>query len=138
MPIEPPPERVPPAGRIARIGWLLLGLFCVGLGLIGVIVPLMPTTIFLILAAACFARSSTRLERWLLDHPRFGPSIRVWQSEGAIPRRGKWAACIGITLGYVLFLIGAHPGWITAGVVALLMAGCATWIFSRPLPTGER
>jgi uncharacterized membrane protein YbaN (DUF454 family) len=119
---------------LIRATWLLAGLLCVGLGFIGVFVPLMPTTIFLILAAGCFARSSPRLEAWLLGHPRFGPTLRAWRAEGAIPPRAKLYACIGIALGYGLFLVGAHPGLIVALIVALPMMGCAAWIASRPLP----
>ncbi len=127
-----------PAGRVVRGIWLVLGLLCVGLGVVGVFVPLMPTTIFMILAAGCFARSSPRLEAWLLDHPRFGPALRAWRAEGAIPRAGKRAACIGIAIGYGLFWLGARPGWGLALIVAGIMLGCAIWIVRRPLPKGVR
>lgn len=120
-----------------RIVWLVLGVLCVGLGVIGMIVPLMPTTIFLILAAGCFTRSSPQLEAKLLGHPRFGPVIRAWRREGAIPRRGKQAACVGITVGYALFWLGARPHWPVALLVAAAMAACALWMISRPLPKAE-
>ncbi len=127
-----------PASRVIRTGWLLLGFLCVGLGLIGAFVPLLPTTIFIILGAGCFARSSPRLEGWLLDHPRFGPTLRAWRAEGAIPRTGKRAACIGITIGYVLFLIGAKPTLGLALALSAMMASCAAWIVTRPAPKDER
>lgn len=120
------------------MGWLLLGLLCVGLGIIGAILPLMPTTIFLILAAGCFARSSRRLETWLLNHATFGPPVSAWRAERAIPRAAKRAACIGISVGFILFCFAVHPGWALALVVAAMMAGCAWWIVSRPLPGHER
>jgi uncharacterized membrane protein YbaN (DUF454 family) len=114
--------------------WLALGFLCVGLGVIGAFLPVMPTTIFLILAASCFARSSPRLEAWLLDHPRFGASLRAWRAEGAIPLRGKIAASAGIAIGFGLFYWSAHPTlWLALGV-ATLMAGCAFYILTRPLP----
>lgn len=117
-----------------RALWLGLGFLFVGLGIIGAMLPVMPTTIFLILAAGCFARSSPRLEAWLLDHPRFGPTLRAWRAEGAIGRRGKAMACGGITLGYALFLWGARPGlWLALGVGAF-MAACAAYVLSRPRP----
>lgn len=122
------------AGGIVRTGWLLLGFLCVGLGFVGAFVPLLPTTIFMILAVGCFARSSPRLEAWLLDHPRFGPTVRAWRAEGAIAPRAKAMACTGIALGYCLFLVGAHPSASIALVVAILMAGCALYILSRPAP----
>lgn len=140
-PLPSPPddaETTPPkTGRALRIGWLALGFFCVGLGIIGAMLPLMPTTIFLILAAGCFARSSPRLEAWLLDHPRHGPALRAWRAEGAIPKRGKQAACIGMTIGYVLFWIGAHPGPLLAIGVAVALLACAGWIITRPLPAAD-
>ncbi|AYJ86265.1 DUF454 domain-containing protein [Sphingomonas paeninsulae] len=117
------------------MGWLALGLLCVLLGIIGAILPLMPTTIFLILAAGCFARSSPRLEAWLLNHARFGPTLRAWRADGAISRRGKIAACSGITIGFVLFMVGAHPRLWLALTVAAFMLACAFYVVSRPTAT---
>jgi uncharacterized membrane protein YbaN (DUF454 family) len=105
------------------------------LGIIGAFLPLMPTTLFIILAAGCFARSSERLETWLLSHRRFGPTIRAWRAEGAIPRRGKVLAAIGMVVGYLAFLIGAHPDWMLALFVFLIFAGCAWFVWSRPEPS---
>lgn len=126
-----------PARGPVRWLWLALGCIAVGLGVIGALLPLMPTTIFLILAAGCFARASPRLEAWLLDHPRFGPTLRAWRAEGAIPRGGKVAAVIGMTLGYALFAWQMRPGPWLAGAVAAALCGCAAYVLSRPAPRGR-
>lgn len=134
MATDLPADPIKP-GRLhaaARYGWLALGFFFVALGVIGAVLPLMPTTIFLILAAGCFARSSPRLEAWLLDHPRFGPTLRAWRSDRAIPRRAKAMACTGIAAGYAVFLVTAHPRLPLAVLVAAAMAACALFILSRP------
>lgn len=129
---EPPPAKTQPA--LVRGVWLVLGLICVGLGIVGALLPLMPTTVFLILAAGCFARSSPRLEAWLLDHKRFGPTLRAWRANGAIPRKAKIAACIGIAIGFGLFVIGAHPKPVLEIAVGAAMAACALFIVTRPAP----
>ena len=66
-----------------------LGLFFVGLAALGVALPGLPTTPFLLLAAGCFAKSSPHLHRWLLASPLFGPIIHNWQEHRAIPRRAR-------------------------------------------------
>lgn len=121
-------------GRIARTFWLGVGLLLVGIAFIGVFVPLLPTVDFLLLALPCFARSSPRLEAWLLNHPRHGPSLRAWQREGAVPHHAKIAACVGMALGYLLFWLHVRPGWLLALGLAMVMLCCALWLVSRPAP----
>ncbi|MFT3974743.1 MAG: YbaN family protein [Amaricoccus sp.] len=118
--------------RLVRGLFLCLGFGFVAIGLVGVVLPVLPTTPFLILAAACFARSSERLERRLLDHPRFGPPLRAWRERGAIPRRAKLMALIGSAAGFAIFLAtGSHGAGLTAAV-ALVMLGGIAFVFSRP------
>ena len=121
------------AGAV-RLAYLVASFVLLALGIIGAFLPLMPTTIFVILAAGCFARSNRRIEAWLLGNKRFGPMIRAWRAERAIPRRGKIMATIGMVVGYVLFLIGAHPAlWLNLLVLAFF-AACAWYVISRPEP----
>jgi len=115
-----------------RVVYFCMGCVLVVLGAIGAVTPLLPTTIFLIGAAACFARSSPRLEAWLLDHPTFGKPLRDWRSAGAISRPAKMMACAGMTFGFAVFWFSADPSpWLAAGVAALLLASAA-YVVSRP------
>jgi len=117
-----------------RMLFVVLGCLMLLLGLIGAFLPVMPTTIFLILAAWFFGRSSPRLEAWMLDHPRFGPVLRDWRAHGAMPCRAKLMACGGMATGYLLFFLGARPALWLAITVATFMIGCAAWIITRPEP----
>lgn len=121
-----------------RMAWLLLGFVMVGLGIIGALLPVMPTTIFLILAVGCFARSSPELEAKLLGHPRYGAALRAWSEEGAISRNGKCFATLGMGLGTTLFWLGAKPSWVLGAGVTLAICLCALWIQTRPLPRVEQ
>lgn len=121
-------------GRAARAGWLMLGLILVALGFIGIFVPLLPTISFMILALPCFARSSPKLEAWLLNHPRFGPGVRAWRADGAVPRHAKIAACIGMALGFGLFWLHVRPGSLLSGAIGAFMLFWAIWIVRRPEP----
>lgn len=139
-PSPAPPESSPKevsvrtTSRGVRIGYLIAGFFFVALGIIGAILPLMPTTIFLILAAGCFGRSSPKLEAWLLNHPRLGPSVKAWRANGAIPRKAKIAACVGMAGGMAVFLLAARPKLWLGLLVGAIMAGCAAFVVSRPEP----
>ncbi len=115
----------------ARTLWLCLGFTATGLGLVGVVLPLVPTTVFLILAAFAFARSSPRLHAWLIEHPRLGPPIVDWQTHGSISRNAKTAAVTVMALSLVLtWAIGA--GELVLGVQALVLVAVAAFILSRP------
>ncbi len=117
-----------------RALWLILGCVMLALGVIGAFLPVMPTTIFLILAVGCFSRSSPRLERWLLDSPTYGPSLRAWREQGAVSRKGKLYASLGMAVGYGLFWWGAHPSfWLAAGVGLFFLASAA-YVLTRPSP----
>ncbi|MEM1283972.1 MAG: YbaN family protein [Pseudomonadota bacterium] len=138
-----PPERPTPQnanrqrGRLEVTFFRLLGGLLLAVGLVGIWVPVMPTTIFLIGAAACFARSTPALNRYLLQHKRFGPPLRDWFNEGAIGLRAKIAAVIGMAFGMVITIIATgEPLWIAlAGVV---LGWSAWYVLSRPRPSRER
>jgi hypothetical protein len=111
--------------------YVAAGVVLVGLGIIGAFVPVMPTTIFLILAAACFARSSPRLESWVVNHPRFGPSVVAWREHGAIPRRIKVIAIGMMAVSFALIAI-AHPPELWLWGTGVILAACALFIGTRP------
>lgn len=117
---------------VKRAGYLALGYLFVGVGFVGAFLPVLPTVPFLILAAACFARSSPRLEAWLLSHPRFGPALQRWRERRAIPRQAKMLACASMGASYALFWAAARPGMLSAvGVAALMLTGAA-FVLTRP------
>ena len=103
----------------------------VGLGIIGAILPLMPTTIFFILAAWFFSRSSPRLEAHLMNS-RFGGPLRDWRENGAISRKSKMLALMGMSVGYAVFLIASKPSIFLAIVVGASILACAAYVVSRP------
>jgi uncharacterized membrane protein YbaN (DUF454 family) len=125
-------QRHTPGERLVRAVHLTLGLFFTGLAFLGVFLPVLPTVPFLILAAGFFARSSERLEDWLMTHPAFGPMLRDWRDHGAIPLRGKLMALGGSALGLGLFVALRHPPTWQTGAVAALMATGIGYVFTRP------
>lgn len=126
------PKSTLSSNRLVRAFYLVLGLLLVAIGVVGIFVPLMPTTIFLILAAWCFSKSSQRLESWLLGHEKLGPTIVNWRNSGVIPPRAKLMACAGMALGLVIFVIGAHPSLWLFLLVAAIIGACALFVLTRP------
>lgn len=133
---DPEPETgAAPQGRrpggLARFLWIAAGVALTGVGVVGVVLPVMPGTIFLILAAACFARGSPRLEAWLLGHPRLGPSILAWRRHGAIPVKAKIMAFAGMTLSVVLVTLSGAPPIAFWSTLVLVAVG-ALYVGTRP------
>lgn len=116
-----------------RLAWFALGLAALGVGALGVIVPLLPTTPFVLVAAFAFSRSSDRWHRWLLAHQVFGPLIENWRAYGAISGRAKAAALLAMAAVLAISLILRAPPLILA-VQALVLVGAGGFILSRPIP----
>lgn len=119
-----------------RVIWFILGLFSLGTALLGAVLPLLPTTPFLLAAAFCFARSSARLHDWLLAHRHFGPLISNWRVHGAIGRPAKIAAGMALAATFVISLWQElTPSILLAQLVVL--TGVAAFVFTRPAPPQE-
>jgi uncharacterized membrane protein YbaN (DUF454 family) len=123
-----------PSGPIAhRLFWLTIGLVSLALAAVGVLLPLLPTTPFVILAAFCFMKSSQRLHDWLVSHRVFGPMIVDWREYGAISRPAKRVAIASMGAVFVLSVALNVPDWVLA-VQAPVLAACMWFVGSRPLP----
>lgn len=108
------------------------GSLCVALGVLGLFLPVLPTTPFMLLAAACYARASERFYRWLLTHRLFGPTVREWRRHRSIPWRTKlWAiALMSATLATsIVFFV--RPAWLQLALAAM-GAGLAIWLYRVP------
>lgn len=121
------------ASPARRRAYLALGWLCVALGLIGTILPLMPTTVFLLVAAWAFSRSDRRWHRWLREHARFGEAVRVWEDHHAMPRRAKRVAFFALALSYALTAAVFGPFSWAAIVGGLCIAGVAIYIAHIPV-----
>jgi uncharacterized protein len=128
-------------GREARTGlgvaaWhkpflFVLAWAFLAVGIVGLFLPLLPGTLFLILAGACFTRSSPRFEGWLLTHPRFGPPVRAWRATGAVPRRAKVFAAISLAVSWLILFVTGAPTGVSVTCFAVLLA-VAAYVASRP------
>lgn len=112
---------------------IFCGTCCVGLGVLGAFLPVLPTTPFLLLAAACYARSSERLYGRLLTDPVFGPMIVEWREHRAIPRRTKFVSIALIVITISLSIAFAMPN--IYGQIALALIGLTTVTFLYRLPS---
>jgi uncharacterized protein len=113
-----------------RALYLVVGLLCVGLGVIGAFLPILPTTPFMILAAAAFAKSSQRLERWLLEHKRFGPPLVAWRKHRVIPMRVKLLSWSSMVASLALMMLTGR--WVAVAVAAVVMAIGAIYVARCP------
>ena len=113
--------------------WLMGGLAAVAVGAVGVVLPLLPTTPFLLVAAFAFARSSKRLDGWLRGHRTFGPLIDNWHRDGSIDPKAKRTAIIVILATPLVTWLLAAPTWVI-GVQVMVLSASAIFILTRPSP----
>jgi uncharacterized membrane protein YbaN (DUF454 family) len=116
--------------RWQRVLWVLAGALALATGIVGIFVPLLPTTPFVLLAAFCFSRGSTRCERWLVTHPRFGPLVRDWRATRAVPLRAKQLASVMMALGSAVAAYKLPLAW--AWVPAACCVAVAAWLWRLP------
>ena len=118
--------------RAMRALFVVLGFLFVGVGIAGVVLPLVPATPFFLLAAACFARASARFYNWLLNNPTFGPTIREWRRYRSIRFRTKvWAIVLMSTMLAIstIFFVENRDVQIGLAVLGVLLA---LWMWRIP------
>lgn len=119
-----------------RVLWLTAGTLALAAGVVGIFLPLLPTTPLVLLAAWCFSRGSRRWEAWLLGHPRFGPMVRDWRRHRAIPLRAKQMAFVMMAVSSAIawWAMPASLGWLPAAICAAV----AAWMWRLPTPEEAR
>lgn len=124
-------------GPGARVRWpyLIIAYCGIGLGAVGVVVPGLPTTPFLLLAAWAASRGSERLHQWLHDNRYFGSSLRCWHEQRAVPRRAK-AVAVALLAGSWLILRWRSEGVLLPAVVGIFFVAVAIFLLTRPSPRG--
>lgn len=127
-------ERV--SQRVKRALLITAGSLSLALGILGVFVPLLPTTPFLLLAAACYVKSSPRLYDWLMDSPRLGRYLRDYRSGAGVPRRAKVISIslLWLTISFsVVFIVSL---WWLRGLLVFIAAGVTWHLLSLPTSRG--
>ncbi len=113
--------------------WRSLVVLFVILGFIGAILPGMPTTVFLILAAWAASKGWPQMDAWLLNHPKYGPTLRAWRANGTVPRKAKWLASIMMLISGIIMLFTTAPLAVKA-FTNVTMLIVAIWLWRRPEP----
>ena len=119
---------------LRRALFLTVGFLAVAVGTVGIVVPGLPTTGFFVLAAACFAKSSPRFERWVLDLPTVGPMVRDYRAGLGMPRRAK---VVAITMMVAACSLSAWIVGLPIGVAILGAGAIGTWYVGWRVPTRE-
>ncbi len=115
-----------------RIFLLLVGWVFAGLGLVGVFIPGLPTTPFLLIALWAFSKSSRRFHDWLYNHPRFGPPLREWHQEGVISVKTKILAITTMTASLLIIILFVADNWWLPVIVVVCLLPPAIFILTRP------
>ena len=115
-----------------RLGLLAFGWLNMGLGVLGMVLPVMPTTVFLLIALWAFSKSSLRFHRWLFDHPTLGRTIREWHGHRVIPVHAKFMAAGMMTSSLIYVTLFVAEGWALPVILAMTLGTVSGFIVSRP------
>lgn len=116
--------------------WRSVVVIFVILGFIGALLPGMPTTVFLILAAWAASKGWPQMDAWLLNHPKYGPTLRAWRENGTVPRKAKWFASVMMLVSAILMLFTNAPLLVKV-FTNLTMLAVSIWLWKRPEPLKE-
>ncbi|MCL7931420.1 YbaN family protein [Halomonas llamarensis] len=122
--------------RLIRLMWVVLAGLSFSIGALGIFLPLLPTTVFMLMAVYCASRGSPRFEAWIRSRHYVGPLLVAWEQERAISKRGKLAAVSMIALSALITGWSLGPGWTRWWVIALLVL-IAIWLATRPEPSSS-
>lgn len=128
-----PSKPVSPLHHLHRGFFLLLALAFLALGILGIFIPGLPTTVFILMAAWAAAKGSPRLLAWLENHHLFGAMIRDWRAGGTVSRKAKWSATLMMGLCAVILFTTTDKAWV-AEFVSLIMLAVLIWLWRRPEP----
>lgn len=122
------------SSRHVRALLIVTGTICAVIGIVGIVVPLLPTTPFLLLAAACYARSSDRFYNWILGNRYFGPPIREWRDTHTVSRKNKRNAVIVVLISFGFTITFAVDKPLVRIILSLLALGLIMTILCLPAP----
>ena len=123
---------------VLRLVWHLLAGFFLVLGFIGIFLPILPTTPFILLSALLYAKSSIHFYNWLMNHRFFGPPLRDWKDSGSINLYAKILAISIMTLTIGPTVTWLIPLWPVKILVALIGISVALFVVTRPLPSKQK
>ena len=118
--------------KFKKYTYISLGWLSFTIGLIGVFLPLLPTVVFWIIAAWLWSKGSPELKQKVYQHHKYGLQIEAFMQHGVVPRKGKTAAVISMTISYLLFQVMIKPTFFLGLIVAMILTIIALWLISRP------
>ncbi len=116
---------------MGKTGYRVLAYISLSLGVAGIVLPLLPTTPFVLLAAWCASRSSPAFEAWLHEHRTFGPIIRNWRDNRAVPAKAKWLAGALLASSWTMLWLAAAPVAVLV-LTGVFFTGLVVFLLTRP------